>query len=174
MPRRSALDRLGARPPRRLDVERRRNRVTNPDSGSNSAYAIRIPRRRAELRRSSTSTLSSPPLHLGVLRRRRSRLLVDQEQPAAARVDRIAVEVQRQLAQPLARVDRHPHHLGVRVVAAHDGSRLARRGLAERARLEQQRRHVLARQLPQRRGADDPAADDDRLVAVHFTLSIVL
>ena len=87
------------------------------------------------------------------------RLRVDEEEPAAARVDRLAVEVERQLAQPFARADGHPHHLGVRVVAAHDRRRLAGRGLAEAAGLEQQRLHALARELPQRRRAEDPAAD---------------
>ena len=107
-------------------------------------------------------------LHLAVPPGRLRSLLVDEEEPAAALVVRL-LEVGR------AGAHRHPHDLGVRVVRAHERARPRgrRSRVREGARLEQQRILARARELVQRAGAHDPAADDDRAQA-GFTDSIVL
>ena len=68
-----------------------------------------------------------PVLHLRVRHGELRIRLVDEEEPAGAVVDRVALEVERHPPEELARVHRHAHHLGVRVVAADDRGRLARR-----------------------------------------------
>ena len=176
---RRALERPRAGAARGLDVgARRRDRVgRSPSRARRARTRSRPPRRPAGTRagrRPRRCRRPPPPASSEFSAAAARRLGVDEEEPAAARVDRVAVEVQRQLAKPLARADGHAHDLGVRVVAAHDRRGLAGRGLAEAAGLEQQRLHALARELPQRRRAEDPAADHDRLGAVHLTDSIVL
>ena len=108
-----------------------------------------------------------PVLHLGVLERNCRALLVDEEQPAAPRVDRVALEQERQPAERLTRAERHPDDLRVRVVAADDRRRLARRLLAEAACLQEQDVEASTRELAGGRRAEDPAPDDDRGGALH-------
>ena len=106
-------------------------------------------------------------LHLGVLERNCRALLVDEEQPAAPRVDRVALEQERQAAERLTRAERHPDDLRVRVVAADDRRRLARRLLAEAPCLQEQDVQASTRQLAGGRRAEDPTTDDDRGGALH-------
>ncbi len=106
-------------------------------------------------------------LHLGVLERNCRALLVDEEQPAALCVDRVALQQERQPPERLTRAERHPDDLRVRVVAADDRRRLARRLLAEAPCLEEQDVQASTRELAGGRRTEDPAPDDDRGGALH-------
>ena len=108
-----------------------------------------------------------PVLHLRVRNGELGIVHVDEEEPAGARIDGLAIESKRQLLQRLARAQRQPHHLRVRVVAADDRRRLGGRLPAEPARLEQQHVDPFARELPERRRAEDAAPDDDHARAGH-------